>query len=65
MSQLDVRRIAYFVTLSRIGLTLLSPIVTAQNVKVEGLIQARNGDTMILQTSDSPNVIGGAWIPPA
>jgi outer membrane protein OmpA-like peptidoglycan-associated protein len=35
---------------------LLSQIVTAQSVKVEGLIKARNGDTMILQTSDSPNL---------
>jgi outer membrane protein OmpA-like peptidoglycan-associated protein len=29
----------------------------AQNVKVQGLIKGRNGDTMILQTSDSPKVI--------
>jgi outer membrane protein OmpA-like peptidoglycan-associated protein len=28
----------------------------AQSVKVEGLIKARNGDTMILKTKDSPNV---------
>jgi outer membrane protein OmpA-like peptidoglycan-associated protein len=33
---------------------LLSPIVTAQSVKVEGLIKARNGDTMTLKTSNSP-----------
>jgi outer membrane protein OmpA-like peptidoglycan-associated protein len=56
MSQFNVRRIAYFVTLSLIGLALLSPIVTAQSVKVQGLIKARSGDTMILQTSDSPNL---------
>jgi OmpA-OmpF porin, OOP family len=56
MSQFDVRRIAYPVTLSLIGLALLSPIVTAQSVKVQGLIKARNGDTMILQTSDSPKL---------
>ncbi|HEV7513015.1 MAG TPA: hypothetical protein VGO27_15070, partial [Candidatus Acidoferrum sp.] len=42
--------------LSLLGLALLSQIVTAQSVKVEGLIKARNGDTMILQTSDSPNL---------
>jgi OmpA-OmpF porin, OOP family len=56
MSQFNIRRIAYFVTLSLIGLALLSPIVTAQSVKVQGLIKARSGDTMILQTSDSPNL---------
>jgi len=56
MSQFDVRRIAHHVTLSLVGLALLSPIVSAQSVKVQGLIKARNGDTMILQTSDSPNL---------
>jgi outer membrane protein OmpA-like peptidoglycan-associated protein len=30
---------------------------TAQSTKVEGLIKARKGDTMILQTSDSPNLV--------
>jgi outer membrane protein OmpA-like peptidoglycan-associated protein len=56
MSQFNVRRIPYFVTLSLLGLALLSPIVAAQSVKVEGLIKARSGDTMILQTSNSPNL---------
>jgi outer membrane protein OmpA-like peptidoglycan-associated protein len=56
MSKFNVRRITYFVTLSLIGLALLSPIVAAQSVKVEGLIKARNGDTMVLQTSNSPNL---------
>jgi len=56
MSQFNVRRVAYFVTLSLIGLALFSPIVAAQSVKVGGLIKARNGDTMVLQTSNSPNL---------
>jgi len=56
MSQFDVRRIAHHVTLSLVGLALLSPIVSAQSVKVQGFIKARSGDTMILQTSDSPNL---------
>ena len=56
MSQFDVRRIARHVTLSIVGLGLLSPVVSAQSVKVQGLIKARSGDTMILQTSDSPNL---------
>jgi outer membrane protein OmpA-like peptidoglycan-associated protein len=36
---------------------LLTTIVTAQTTKVEGLIQGRSGDTMILKTSESPNLI--------
>ena len=32
-------------------------MVVAQSLKVEGIIKARNGDTMILQTSDSPKLI--------
>ena len=42
---------------SLIGLALLSTPVTAQTTKVEGLIQARDGDTMIMQTSDSPKTV--------
>jgi outer membrane protein OmpA-like peptidoglycan-associated protein len=38
------------------GAALLSTIALAQSVKVEGVIKARNGDTMILQTSDAPNL---------
>jgi len=38
------------------ALALLSPIVAAQTVKVEGIIKARNGDSMIVQTSNSPDV---------
>jgi outer membrane protein OmpA-like peptidoglycan-associated protein len=56
MSQSRIPRFTYFVTLSLIGLTLLSPIVAAQAVKIEGLVKARNGDTMIVQTSSSPDV---------
>src|SRR5439155_12789700 len=52
-----LRRIAYIATLSFIVFGLLSMTVAAQSVKVEGLIKARSGDTMILQTSDSPNLV--------
>jgi outer membrane protein OmpA-like peptidoglycan-associated protein len=47
----------YVAVLSLIGLMLLTTIVTAQTTQVEGLIQGRSGDTMILRTSDSPNLI--------
>ena len=56
MSQLNVRRIAYLVTLFVVGLALMSPMAAAQSVKVEGIVKARNGDTMIIQSSSSPNL---------
>ncbi len=49
-------RIAYVATLSLIVLAL-STEIAAQAVKVQGLIKGRNGDTMILQTSEVPNLI--------
>jgi OmpA-OmpF porin, OOP family len=57
MVQFNRSRITYVVTLSLIGLALLTTTVAAQSVKVEGLIKGRDGDTMILQTSDSPNLV--------
>jgi outer membrane protein OmpA-like peptidoglycan-associated protein len=39
-----------------ISLALLSGTAYAQNVKVEGVIKGRSGDTLFLQTSDSPKV---------
>jgi outer membrane protein OmpA-like peptidoglycan-associated protein len=38
------------------GLALSSPIVAAQSTKVEGLINARNGDTMIVRSANSSKV---------
>lgn len=38
------------------GAVLLSTVAFAQSVKVQGIIKARNGDTMILQTSEAPNL---------
>jgi len=38
-------------------LTLLGTTVAAQMVKTNGLIKARNGDTMVLQTSESPALV--------
>jgi OOP family OmpA-OmpF porin len=56
MSQFKRLRIPFVVTLLLIGFTLLSTTLRAQT-KVEGLIQARSGDTMIMQTSDSPKLV--------
>jgi len=57
MNQFCRLKIPYVAVLSLIGLMLLTTIVTAQTTKVEGLIQGRSGDTMILKTSASPNLI--------
>ena len=38
------------------SIALLVSVAAAQTVKVEGLIKARNGDAMILQTSDSSSL---------
>ena len=43
-------------TLSLIVFMLLQTTVSAQSAKVEGLIKGRDGDTMILQSSDSREV---------
>jgi outer membrane protein OmpA-like peptidoglycan-associated protein len=48
---------ALIVASSLATLLLLSGAATAQTVKVEGLINGRSGDTMTLQTSDSPKLV--------
>jgi OmpA-OmpF porin, OOP family len=46
-----------FITIVSIGLlSSLSTMAVADSVHVEGVIKARDGDTMILQTSDSPDL---------
>ena len=57
MNQFCRLKIPYVAVLALIGLMLLTTIVTAQTTKVEGLIQGRSGDTMILKVSESPNLI--------
>ncbi len=57
MNQFCRIKIPNVAVLSFIGLLLLTTIVTAQTTNVEGLIQGRSGDTMILKTSESPNLI--------
>jgi OOP family OmpA-OmpF porin len=57
MARFNLPRIAYATVLWLIGLASFGTTVLAQSVKVEGLIKGRNGDTMILQTSDAPNLV--------
>ena len=46
-----------FMAIVSIGLfSSLSAIAVADSVQVEGIIKARDGDVMILQTSDSPHL---------
>ena len=52
-----LRRTIHGVGASLFGAALLATIAMAQSIKVEGLIKARNGDTMILLTSNSPNLV--------
>lgn len=56
MNHFNLSRTIPVVSVSLFGAALLSTIALAQSVKVEGVIKARNGDTMILQTSDAPNL---------
>ncbi|MBV8553408.1 MAG: OmpA family protein [Acidobacteriaceae bacterium] len=43
--------------LSIILMAVLSTAASADGVKVKGLIKARNGDTMVLQTADNPSMV--------
>ncbi len=42
---------------SVVTLVVLSPLLYAQTVKLEGLIKDRSGATLVLQTGDSPETI--------
>ena len=52
MTKTKLFTIASVAILSLIVLVLLGTTVAAESVKVEGLIKGRNGDTIILKTSD-------------
>jgi OmpA-OmpF porin, OOP family len=56
MTQSNLSKIAHVVGLC-ISLALIGTTVAAQTTKVEGLIKGRNGDKMIVQTSDSPSLV--------
>jgi outer membrane protein OmpA-like peptidoglycan-associated protein len=57
MAQFKAARIAGVASVFLIGLTLLSTTLAAQTTKVEGLIKGRNGDRIILKTTDAPNLV--------
>ena len=57
MTQHQSCRTATIALVSLIVVAFLSTALFAQTAKVEGLIKGRNGDTMILQTSDSPKLV--------
>lgn len=57
MSNFNSKRTVHLVSVSIIGAVIFSSIVMAQSVKVEGLIKARNGDTMTLQTSNAASLV--------
>jgi len=49
-------RIAYFAAISFI-VAALSTLSAADTIKIQGIIKARNGETMVLQTKGAPDVI--------
>ena len=57
MTRHEPARSASVGILPLIALTLLSVNLSAQTVKIHGLIKARSGATIIVQTTDSPRVI--------
>jgi outer membrane protein OmpA-like peptidoglycan-associated protein len=57
MNRFNSHRIPLVAALAFSLIVLFSTTTAAQSTKVEGVIKARNGDTMILQTSDSPNLV--------
>jgi outer membrane protein OmpA-like peptidoglycan-associated protein len=57
MTQHKSRGIVSAFALFLIGLAVSSSVVYAQNIKIEGVIKGRSGDTLVVQTSDSPKVI--------
>lgn len=57
MTNFNSLRTVHLVSVSIIGAAIFGTIVMAQSVKVEGLIKARNGDTMTLQTSNAASLV--------
>ena len=52
-----LRKIASTVVLSTTALALLSAVALAQTVKVQGIIKGRAGNTMTVQTADTPKLV--------
>ena len=57
MTQSKAIKIASVAILAFIVLAMLSTVAFAQSVKVNGIIKARAGSTMTMQTADTPNLI--------
>ncbi|HEY6374317.1 MAG TPA: OmpA family protein [Edaphobacter sp.] len=57
MSKFSLPKIASAVVVFLLGLPLFNITATAQTAKAEGMIKARSGDRMVVQTSDNPNLV--------
>jgi OOP family OmpA-OmpF porin len=57
MTEFSSPRKQHATALTFMGLALFCATVAAQSVKVQGVIKGRNGDTIILQTSNAPNLV--------
>jgi len=58
MTQRKAMKISAVVVVSLVALSIFSVLLFAQTAKLQGLIKGRNGDQMIVQTSDSPQQVG-------
>jgi OmpA-OmpF porin, OOP family len=56
MNERNSHRLLRIVTLSLLGLCLFSTVTLAQKVKVKGIIKARSGDTLTLQSETASTV---------
>ena len=56
MTRSNSLRVVHIAALLVLSFIVLSSMAGAQSTKLEGVIKARNGDTMILQTPESPTV---------
>ena len=57
MMESKLRKTAITVVLAVTVLALLSTVAVAQTVKVQGMIKGRTGNTMTLQTADTPKLV--------
>ena len=57
MTESKLHKIATAVTLTVIVLTLFATVAVAQSVKVKGIIKGRSGNSMTMQTSDTPKLV--------
>jgi OmpA-OmpF porin, OOP family len=56
MKRYKMQRVACAGFLCSVFIAIFATVMAAQTVKVQGVIKARNGDKMLVQTTDNPNL---------